>query len=151
MVIENQYGKANHDHLKRGLEYALAKEAVALVLIAQQFPLAFVSDSLSRRANVRVAESMPVFLVTLRLETLFGKDLAYCIPRLDVVEPRPIEWPPSLPIPTITLLEFLGAMTASALPAVEALFETWQELPGCGIEAIGLVGWTKRRPCCSGR
>jgi hypothetical protein len=136
VVIENQYGKANHDHLKRGLEYALAKEAIALVLIAQQFPLAFISDSLPSRANVRRAELMPVFLVSLRVEMLVGKDLPYRIPRLDVVEPRPIEWPPvTLPIPTITLPEFLGAVTASALPTVKALFETWRELPGCGIEA----------------
>jgi hypothetical protein len=37
VAIENQYGKADEDHLKRGLHYALGTKAVALILIAQQF------------------------------------------------------------------------------------------------------------------
>ena len=34
-VIENQYGRADHDHLTRGLAYAVAREARGLVVVAE--------------------------------------------------------------------------------------------------------------------
>jgi hypothetical protein len=70
----------------------------------------------------------------LRVKKLTDEDVPYRIPRLDVVEPRPVEWPPvTLSIPTITLEEFLGALTGPVRPAVKAMFETWRTLPGWGI------------------
>jgi hypothetical protein len=35
-VIENQYGRADHDHLTRGLAYAVARRARGLVVVAEQ-------------------------------------------------------------------------------------------------------------------
>src|SRR3954454_7837686 len=35
-VIENQYGKADHDHLTRGLAYAVARRARGLVIVAEE-------------------------------------------------------------------------------------------------------------------
>lgn len=35
-VIENQYGRADHDHLTRGLAYAVARRARGLVVIAEE-------------------------------------------------------------------------------------------------------------------
>ncbi|MFL6108490.1 MAG: hypothetical protein ACJ72L_16140 [Marmoricola sp.] len=35
-VIENQYGKADHDHLTRGLAYAVARHARGLVVVAEE-------------------------------------------------------------------------------------------------------------------
>ena len=35
-VIENQYGRADHDHLTRGLAYAIARRARGLVVIAEE-------------------------------------------------------------------------------------------------------------------
>ncbi len=35
LVIENQYGRADHDHLTRGLAYAVARNARGLVVIAE--------------------------------------------------------------------------------------------------------------------
>ncbi|WP_322920657.1 hypothetical protein [Nocardioides renjunii] len=35
-VVENQYGRADHDHLTRGLAYAVAREARGLVVVAEQ-------------------------------------------------------------------------------------------------------------------
>src|SRR3954463_2390766 len=35
-VIENQYGKADHDHLTRGLAYAVARRARGLVVVAEE-------------------------------------------------------------------------------------------------------------------
>lgn len=36
LVIENQYGRADHDHLTRGLAYAVARHARGLVLVAEE-------------------------------------------------------------------------------------------------------------------
>jgi hypothetical protein len=36
LVIENQYGSADHDHLTRGLAYAVAREARGLVVVAER-------------------------------------------------------------------------------------------------------------------
>jgi hypothetical protein len=35
-VIENQYGRANHDHMTRGLAYAVARRARGLVIVAEE-------------------------------------------------------------------------------------------------------------------
>jgi hypothetical protein len=35
-VIENQYGRADHDHLTRGLAYAVARRARGLVIVAEE-------------------------------------------------------------------------------------------------------------------
>jgi hypothetical protein len=35
-VVENQYGRADHDHLTRGLAYAVAKSAAGLIVIAEE-------------------------------------------------------------------------------------------------------------------
>jgi hypothetical protein len=35
-VIENQYGRADHDHLTRGLAYAVARRASGLVVVAEE-------------------------------------------------------------------------------------------------------------------
>lgn len=35
-VIENQYGRADHDHLTRGLAYAVARRARGLIVVAEQ-------------------------------------------------------------------------------------------------------------------
>jgi len=43
VAIENQYGVANHDHLTRGLAYAVATESKALVLVAEDHRDEFVS------------------------------------------------------------------------------------------------------------
>lgn len=36
LVVENQYGSGNHDHLTRGLAYAVARRARGLVVVAEQ-------------------------------------------------------------------------------------------------------------------
>jgi hypothetical protein len=35
-IIENQYGRADHDHLSRGLAYAVAREARGLIVVAEE-------------------------------------------------------------------------------------------------------------------
>ncbi len=36
LVVENQYGRADHDHLTRGLAYAVARHARGLIVVAEQ-------------------------------------------------------------------------------------------------------------------
>jgi hypothetical protein len=43
VVIENQYGVADHEHLTRGLAYAVAKQAAALVVVAERHTDEFVA------------------------------------------------------------------------------------------------------------
>lgn len=35
-VVENQYGRGDHDHLTRGLAYAVARRARGLVIVAEE-------------------------------------------------------------------------------------------------------------------
>src|SRR5690349_2641923 len=35
-VVENQYGRADHDHMTRGLAYAVARRARGLVIVAEE-------------------------------------------------------------------------------------------------------------------
>jgi hypothetical protein len=46
-VIENQYGRADHDHLTRGLAYAVARRARRLVIVAEEH-----RDEFRRRRSV---------------------------------------------------------------------------------------------------
>ena len=56
-VIENQYGRADHDHLTRGLAYAVARRARGLVVVAEQHRDEFraVAQYLNERAAAGVA------------------------------------------------------------------------------------------------
>lgn len=48
-VIENQYGKADHDHLTRGLAYAVARQARGLVVVAEEHRDEFRAVAVSQR------------------------------------------------------------------------------------------------------
>lgn len=56
LVIENQYGRADHDHLTRGLAYAVAREARGLVVVAEEHRDEF--KAVARYLN-DVAEASP--------------------------------------------------------------------------------------------
>jgi len=64
-VIENQYGVADHDHLTRGLAYAVARSAKGLVVVAENHREEFrsVADYLNRLAELDPNEGIPVWLV----------------------------------------------------------------------------------------
>jgi hypothetical protein len=55
-VIENQYGRADHDHLTRGLAYAVARRARGLVVVAEEHRDEF--KALAQYLN-ELAESRP--------------------------------------------------------------------------------------------
>lgn len=89
VAIENQYRSIDHDHLTRGLAYAVGLQADALVVIAEGHGEEFVAvaDYLNSCAESAGAGGISIFLVALRLETL-GE---YFVPRFEVVS-RPNEW-----------------------------------------------------------
>ena len=64
-VIENQYGKADHDHLTRGLAYAVARHARGLVVVAEEHRDEFkaVAQYLNDMAELDPDRGISVWLV----------------------------------------------------------------------------------------
>ncbi|HEX9995225.1 MAG TPA: hypothetical protein VGB14_20050 [Acidimicrobiales bacterium] len=67
-VIENQYGTADHDHLTRGLAYAVARRARGLVVVAEQHRDEFraVAQYLNELAELDQERGIAVWLVEAR-------------------------------------------------------------------------------------
>lgn len=91
VAIENQFGRADHDHLTRGLAYAVGFKAAALVVIAEEHAPEFraIAEYLNHAAESVGLEDggVGVYLVQLAVERLED----WHMPRLTVVE-RPNEW-----------------------------------------------------------
>jgi hypothetical protein len=64
-VIENQYGRADHDHLTRGLAYAVARRARGLVVVAEEHRDEFraLAQYLNELAEQDVERGIAVWLV----------------------------------------------------------------------------------------
>jgi hypothetical protein len=64
-VIENQYGRADHDHLTRGLAYAVARRARGLVVIAEEHRDEFraVAEYLNGLAETSPTNGIAIWLV----------------------------------------------------------------------------------------
>lgn len=64
-VVENQYGKGDHDHLTRGLAYAIARRARGLVIVAEEHRDEFraVATYLNDLAELDTARGISVWLV----------------------------------------------------------------------------------------
>ncbi|QBR93282.1 hypothetical protein [Nocardioides euryhalodurans] len=64
-VIENQYGRADHDHLTRGLAYAVARHARGLVVVAEEHRDEFkaVAQYLNDMAELDQDRGISVWLV----------------------------------------------------------------------------------------
>lgn len=64
-VVENQYGRADHDHLTRGLAYAVARRARGLVVVAEQHRDEFraVAQYLNELAELDDERGIAVWLV----------------------------------------------------------------------------------------
>lgn len=65
LVVENQYGTANHDHLTRGLAYAVARRARGLVVVAEKHRDEFraVAQYLNEIAELDAERGIAVWLV----------------------------------------------------------------------------------------
>lgn len=64
-VIENQYGRTNHDHMTRGLAYAVARRARGLVIVAEEHRDEFraVAAYLNELAELDPERGISVWLV----------------------------------------------------------------------------------------
>lgn len=67
-VIENQYGRADHDHLTRGLAYAVARRARGLIVVAEEHRDEFraVASYLNDLAELDPERGIAVWLVEAR-------------------------------------------------------------------------------------
>jgi len=67
-VIENQYGRADHDHLTRGLAYAVARRARGLVVVAEDHKDEFraVALYLNDLAELDVDRGIAIWLVAVQ-------------------------------------------------------------------------------------
>src|SRR5437764_258134 len=67
-VIENQYGRADHDHLTRGLAYAVARRARGLIVVAEEHRDEFraVATYLNELAELDPGRGIAVWLLEAR-------------------------------------------------------------------------------------
>jgi hypothetical protein len=89
VAIENQYRSVDHDHLTRGLAYAVGTNAHALVIIAEDHQDEFVAvaDYLNQAAESMGEDGIGIFLLTLSVEAVED----YLVPRFQV-RSRPNAW-----------------------------------------------------------
>ena len=135
VAIENQFSKADHDHLTRGLAYAVGLGCSALVIVAEGFGGEFraVADYLNSLVESSNAElRISVFLVELSVETI-GRS---AIPRFSIVS-RPNAWLEQVSKAAPELLSSVDAFLDRVAPGRKEQFgpviEFWKELPGSQI------------------
>jgi hypothetical protein len=136
VAIENQYGRADHDHLTRGLAYAVGLGAVALVVIAEDHLGEFraVAGYLNEIVERSTAESqIRVYLVELAAD----KVEEYLIPRLTLIE-RPNAWVAAAaasvpPINFATTDEFIESAPEAVQNGFRSVIEWWANDPERGL------------------
>ena len=135
VAIENQYHAVDHDHLTRGLAYAVGHEARALVVIAEEHRPEFVAvaDYLNRcQEAVGDEHGIAVFLVSLSVERI---ENAY-VPRFAVLS-QPNAWRAAVAASESGRLagaeDFVNACDQGIRPAGEQILRDWQRLAGSSI------------------
>lgn len=130
IAIENQFGSADHDHLTRGLAYAVGLDARALVVIAEHHRGEFhaVASYMNRIAE-QAEDGIGVFLVKVEVEAIEE----YLIPRFHVVE-GPNEWLHDVAVvkPSSGLGSaeaFIAATTPDARHTFGAILTWWLQQP----------------------
>lgn len=78
LVIENQYGRADHDHLTRGLAYAVARGARGLIVVAEEHRDEFraVAQYLNEMAELDSDRGIAVWLVEAKAVSIEGSPWA---------------------------------------------------------------------------
>src|SRR3954471_15173975 len=132
VAIENQYLKTDHDHLTRGLAYAVGHEAKALVVISEDHGAEFVAiaDFLnSAYEQMGEDNGIAVFLVRLAVEQI-GESF---VPRFTVVS-RPNTWLAAVhgedEAGSRTVSAFLDACAEPVRKPFKAILDDWAERPG---------------------
>lgn len=139
VAIENQYGRADHDHLTRGLAYAVGLGANALVVIAEEHQPEFVAigDYLNTAyEQMDEDHGIGVFLVALTVERVADA----FIPRFAVVT-APNEWRTKVSASQRETVPSVEAFLANAEPESRAgyaqLVAYWKTKSGASIRRNG--------------
>jgi hypothetical protein len=135
VAVENQYDRVDHDHLTRGLAYAVGHEARALIVIAEEHRPEFiaVADYLNRcQESLGDEHGIAVFLVALSAERV---DDAY-IPRFTVLS-RPNAWRAAVAAAEsgrfATTEDFLAACDETTRLPADRVLREWCEHPGSSV------------------
>lgn len=128
-VVENQYGRADHDHLTRGLAYAVARRARGLVVVAEEHRDEFraVAQYLNDLAEHDAERGIAVWLVEVRAVRIEGSPWAPLFTA--VVEPNAF---------TATVEQ---AKHAEALPTLDEFWRQFEdgEMLAAAKDIVG--GW----------
>lgn len=131
IAIENQYKRVDHDHLTRGLAYAVGLNAKALVVIAEDHGEEFVAiaEYLNRAyEQLGDEDGIAVFLVRLSVEKV-GE---LFVPRFTVMA-RPNVWLAAVHAEQAsgppTLAGFLEASRPSARGNIRVILDAWSARP----------------------
>jgi hypothetical protein len=135
VAIENQYSAVDHDHLTRGLAYAVGHDARALVVVAEEHRPEFiaVADYLNHCQEALGDEhGIAVFLVALSVERI--RDVY--VPRFAVLS-QPNTWRAAVAASESGRLadaeDFVRHCDQGIRPAAEQILRLWQELPGASM------------------
>jgi hypothetical protein len=135
VAIENQYSAVDHDHLTRGLAYAVGHDARALVVIAEDHRPEFVAvaDYLNRCQEAAGDEhGIAVFLVALSVEQI-GESY---VPRFTVLS-QPNAWRAAVAASESGRLagteDFIAACDENVRAAAGQILQDWQQLDGASM------------------
>lgn len=137
VVIENQLGRTDHDHLGKSLTYAAGLDALTVVWIAK----AFTDEHREALAWLNRHTSCEIAFFGLEIE-LWKIGDSPCAPRLHVVA-RPSEWVPRPPLSEVqrAQLDFWQGFR-DHVGGLEARFTPTAPLPGHLMKmAIGKMGF----------
>jgi hypothetical protein len=135
-VIENQYGRADHDHLTRGLAYAVARRARGLVVVAEEHRDEFraVAQYLNDLAELDAERGVAVWLVEAKAARVVSSESksAWAPHFSTVVEPNAftatVEQAKQAEPRVGSLDEFWGQFdTPSTLGAAKQVITAWQD------------------------
>ena len=156
VAIENQFGEADHDHLTRGLAYAVGHGAAVLVVVAEKFHPEFAATAayLNHAAESLGLDAggIGVYLVEVSVEAL---DEWY-LPRFRVVE-GPNRWlSDTAPererrrLPSVQA--FLELVSSDRVEVIREILEDWSSRPGASVthEAQAAVALRLKKPAGPG-
>ena len=133
-VVENQYGKADHDHLTRGLAYAVATKARGLIVVAEDHRDEFraVAEYLNECAATNTEHGIAVWLV--EAKALRVDNSAWAPMFAAVVRPNEfiatVEQAQQARAAITTTTEFLAEVADPTVRTAAATFiEKWRSRP----------------------
>lgn len=153
-VIENQYGRADHDHLTRGLAYAVARGARGLVVVAEDHRDEFraVAQYLNELAEHDTDRGIAVWLVEAKAVRIAGSPWAPLFSA--VVAPNAftaqVEQAKQAE-KSLTVDEFLALCESSAIrEGMKSITDQWQRLGHVLWRYPHMIGLAAKGPAKNG-